>query len=339
MTAQSSTSHQRRPNLFVVGAPKCGTTSVCHYLDQHPEVFISTPKEPLFFCTDQQHDEPWRVSDPDRYLALFEAGAGRRWRGEGSVWYLSSTIAARRIHNFSPDSRIVIMLRNPVDMAVSLHAQFLFSGNENIRDFEKAYSAQAARRRGRRIPWRAHMPEGLLYADVGRYAAQVERYLDVFPREHVKVLIFETFFRDVAAGYRELLEFLDIDVEFAPDLAAKNERHNVRSALLQRFLTKLPELWGQPESAAAGGSRSTMRQRLERARARLQHFNMQGSSFRLTPDIRRRLHADFADDIARLEALICRDLSVWRHRNLDGIAPGFPSGHSLVTGRTAHTEA
>src|SRR5262249_57982556 len=121
---------------------------LCRYLGEHPDIFISPAKEPLFFCTDQPHHESWRVSDPDRYLALFTPGAGRRWRGEGSVWYLVSTVAARRIKDECPDARIIILLRNPVDMVFSLHAQFRFSANENIRRFEAAYAAQAARSKG-----------------------------------------------------------------------------------------------------------------------------------------------------------------------------------------------
>ncbi|HZD26112.1 MAG TPA: sulfotransferase [Alphaproteobacteria bacterium] len=306
-----------RPNLFVVGAPKCGTTSLCDYLRQHPDIFISAPKEPLFFCTDQVHEEPWRVSDPLRYLELFEPGAGQSWRGEGSVWYLTSEAAAQRIGEVSPDARIIIMLRNPVDMAASLHAQFVFSGNETIADFAEAYAAQEARALGRRMPRRAHAPAGLMYRDVGRYAAHVERYHRRFPPDQVKVLIFEEFVADLATGYRAVLEFLGVDPDIAPDFSIRNERHSVRSVALQRLLTKTPELWGTPLRARHGG-RQPLR---EHARLALLRYNTGGArTAGIDEDLRRRLHGDFADDIARLEDLLGRDLSLWARRNLDGTA-------------------
>lgn len=310
-----------KPNLFVIGAAKCGTTSLCHYLGQHPEIFISKQKEPLFFCSDQVHREPWREPDPERYLAMFEPGADRRWRGEGSVWYLNSRIAPLRIRAYSPEARILILLRNPVDMVASLHAQFLFSGNETIRDLAEAYAAQQDRAEGRRVPWRAHMPDGLQYRELARYAGQVERILETFPRQQVKVLIFEEFFADVAAGYREVLDFLDVDTGFAPDFAVRNERHQLRSVTLQRLLMKLPELW-----RPAGQDAGPLQRRLEQLRARLLLFNTSGAGRRsgVTPALRRRLHEDdFAQDIARLERLLDKDLSIWRAKNL-----GTPSARS-----------
>lgn len=301
-----------KPNLFVVGAAKCGTTSLCHYLGQHPDIFFSRPKEPLFFCSDQVHREPWRESDPERYRALFEPGAGLRWRGEGSVWYLHSQVALRRIRSYSPDARIIVLLRNPVDMVASLHAQFLFSGNETIRDLAQAYAAQRDRARNRRLPWRAHAPAGLQYTEVARYADQVERVLAAFPERQVKVLVFEDFFADLGRSFRDVLEFLEVDSAFAPDFAVRNERRELRSILLQRLLQKLPDLWR--------GGNGRLPGRLEPLRGRLLRYNANGGRDRrggtVTPDLRRRLHADFSDDIARLETLLGRDLSIWTSRNL-----------------------
>lgn len=307
-----------RPNFFIVGAPKCGTTSLADYLGQHPDIFISAQKEPLFFCTDHVHREPWRVADPESYVALFEPGKDCKRRGEASVWYLASRAAAERIYDANPQAKIIVMLRNPVDMAVSLHAQFLFSGNENIGDFEKAYAAQSARAAGRHVPWRAHMPAGLLYTEIGRYAPQIERYLELFPRDQVQVLIFEDYFADLAAGYRATLRFLEVDPEFVPDFAVKNERHRIRNAALQRFLTKAPEFWDLPARLLNGPARQKWSGRFERLNLKLHHYNNQGQGTTLADDMRRQIHADFADDIARLEELLDRDLSVWTRRNLGG---------------------
>lgn len=305
------------PNLFVVGAPKCGTTSLCRYLGFHPDIFVPALKEPLFFCTDQLHGERWRVADPERYLDLFAPGAGCRWRCEGSAWYLLSSAAPSRIRRNCRDPKIIIVLRNPVDMIVSLHAQFLFSANENIRNFERAYRAQARRARGRRIPWRSHFTEGLLYTRVGRYAPQVERYFEVFSRDRVKVLIFEDFFADVANGYRDVLDFLELDTSFVPTFTVENERHHIRSVLSQRLLVKTFRQWDLSWVLPPGRLRDGARRRLENLCARLKRINADGRPPpSLNAALRRRLHDDFADDIASLEALLDRDLSIWTHKNL-----------------------
>src|SRR3546814_3494622 len=95
-----STSHGRRatPNLFLVGAAKCGTTAMASYLGQHPEIFFSDPKEPLFFGRDLYHT--WRLEDFDAYLDLFTGAREARWIGEGTAWYLYSRRAAEEIKSF-----------------------------------------------------------------------------------------------------------------------------------------------------------------------------------------------------------------------------------------------
>lgn len=306
-----------KPNLFVVGAPKCGTTALCRYLGDRPDVYMPPQKEPLYFCADHIHREPWRTAETRAYLALYEAGREARWRGDGSVWYLLSRTAAGRIRDRCPDARIVIMLRNPVDAAASLHAQFLFSGNETIRDFERAYDAQAARRRGRHVPLRAHVPAGLQYTAVYRYAEQIERFLDAFPPDRIKVLLFETFFADPRAGYEDVLEFLDLEQESPPAFTRENARHRVRSVGLQRLLTKVPEIWNFPQRLPAGRLRDGLGRRLDRTRSALLQLNARSTKSRtITQELRERLHADFADDIDRLEAMLGLDLSTWRRSNL-----------------------
>src|SRR5947207_13310329 len=129
----------RRPDFFIVGAPKCGTTAMHQFLAQHPEVFLA-PKEVHFFGADLHLEND--VQDLSTYLELF-ADAKNEFRvGEASVWYLYSRHAAKEIKQFSAGSRIIIQLRNPVDMVHSLHSQLLFSGVEDIQDFESALRAE-----------------------------------------------------------------------------------------------------------------------------------------------------------------------------------------------------
>ena len=107
------------PNFFIVGAPKCGTTALCEYLKYHPNVFMSTPKEPHYFAEDFERYR--HVKTEDKYLALFGDCNDRHLMiGEASVFYLRSTRAVSLIRDFNPDAKIIVMLRNPVDMVYSL---------------------------------------------------------------------------------------------------------------------------------------------------------------------------------------------------------------------------
>src|SRR5687768_15406060 len=141
----------RTPNFFIVGAPRCGTTSMYAYLRQHPEIYVSPHKEPHFFGSDLS-PLPGAIREEELYRALF-AGAGDRPRaGEASVWYLSSRKAASEIRAFAPEARILILLRAPHQMLESLHSLFLRTGNEDLPTLEEALAAEPERRRGQRIP-------------------------------------------------------------------------------------------------------------------------------------------------------------------------------------------
>ena len=116
----------KKPDLFLVGAPRCGTTALYTYLKQHPEIFLSRIKEPQFFAGflgEQRRIQNW----PD-YLSCFAGANGEKRIGEASVAYLAATNSARDIEAFSPEARIIIMLRNPLDVMHSLYHLRRFNG-------------------------------------------------------------------------------------------------------------------------------------------------------------------------------------------------------------------
>ena len=193
------------PNFFIVGAPKCGTTAMNDYLSQHPEVFVPDIKEVHFFGSDL-HFTKGALRDEGAYRALF-AGATQPRRGEASVWYLYSRTAAAEIHAFSPDAKIIVMLRNPAEMLYSQHSQFLYNGNEDLTDFWEALAAEPERRAGRRVPVSAHLVDGLFYSETVKYAEQLGRYFDTFGRENVHVILYDDFRADLPGTYRETLRF------------------------------------------------------------------------------------------------------------------------------------
>jgi hypothetical protein len=203
-----------RPNFFIVGAPKCGTTAMNEYLSHHPAVFMSPKKEPYYFG----HDLSYRMKrlSSEEYLALFDGVSGETIVGEASTTYLFSSTAAREIHRFNPGSRILIMLRDPVEMMYSLHSQLLYSGMEDINDFGAALKAEPDRRSGRRIPLEPQIIEFLFYRGFADYAPQVRRYFEVFGQDAVHVVLFDDFRLDPATAYRRTLQFLGVDAAVRP---------------------------------------------------------------------------------------------------------------------------
>ena len=298
----------RKPDFFIVGAPKCGTTSMSEYLKQHPEIFVSEPKEPHFFGTDLKSlwsDRFERYRDKDKYLSLFADVRDEKRVGEASPWYLYSRQAAVEIKQFNPVSRIIIMLRNPVEMVYSLHGQQLYNGNEDIFDFEEALEAEEDRRNGRRLPETAHNPAALFYTDTARYCGQVQRYFDVFGRENVHIIVFDDFIGDTSQVYRETLEFLEVAPDFQLQFAVHNPAKSIRSTRLHRFTVARPAFlrrvkWVLPNS---------LRRRMVKSLVR---FNVRkGSRPPLSQELRHRLQQDFMEEVEGLSVLLDRDLTHW----------------------------
>jgi Sulfotransferase domain len=294
----------RQPDFFTVGAPKSGTTALHTHLRAHPDFHLAERKDRPFFGSDLEFRR-WRLA-PSEYEADIRAGEDARVVGHTCVWYLYSRRAAVEIHSSAPEAQIVIMLRNPVDMLHAQHSQFLYNGNEDIAGFEAALAAQPDRRRGRRIPRRAHFAGGLQYVDTARYADQVERYLRVFGRDRVRVILYEDFQAAPAAAVADTARWLGgRDVPVAGGVV--NENRRVRSRRLQAFLMSPP---APVERAVHAITPRSLHGRLA---PWLIRRNVESRPRDPLPDgVRRRIAAELDGDIRRLEDVLDRDLSAWR---------------------------
>lgn len=292
----------RRPNFFIVGAPRCGTASMFAYLKQHPEVYCSIDKEPHFFGSDLSV-MPGTIREEELYLELF-AGAGDRPRaGEASVWYLSSERAPHEIRAYSPDAKILILLREPAQMAHSLHSLYFRTGNDDLPTFDEALAAEPERRQGRRIPAGCYFPEGLLYTDAARYAAKVQRYFEVFGRDNVLCILFDDFVRDTAAAYRKTLQFLGVDPSFEAELDPRKAAGRVRLQSIRQLRQVSPEI----------------RRRMQFQEMK-EHDGIHPAP--LSPGVAARVRQALAQDVALLGNLLDRDLSPWtRGERLEPDAP------------------
>lgn len=301
------------PNFFIVGAPKSATTAVYEYLRQHPEIFMPRVKELHFFGTDLQFLPPARNfssvprSDEDLafYLSFFAEAHDAKAIGEASVWYLYSRRAAQEIKDLVESAKIIIMLRNPVDLLYSLHSQFLWEGNEDIEDFEEALAAEADRRQGQRLPKTLQFPQGLFYTDVVKFYEQVHRYLKVFGPDNVLVLLYEDFARDPRQSFCSVLRFLGVSETFLPEFQRVNPSKRVRSKMLRDLLVRPPSIVRlMGKTLLPGQIRSRVIPYLRKINTKC--VPRSG----LHQDTRSKLLQEFQPEIEKLQNLLDRDLSL-----------------------------
>ena len=297
----------RKPDFFIVGAPRCGTTALHSYLADHPQIFLDrNHKEINYFGSDLHQAPRARRYTQEEYLRIFAHAPRGAKIGEGSVSYFSSQKAAAEIREFNPDAKIIIMLRNPADMMYSLHGLAVYLGQENLTDFETALNAEEERKLGRNLPDRFYIREWLYYRDVARYAEHVSRYFDVFGRENVRVIIFEDFVKDTASVYAGALRFLDVDPEFQISFRPVNEQPAPRSRLFQRFLNKQPAILRTLTIALLGESLFL------RSWTTVRRWNtVRRPRPPLDPNLRAQLTAELRPEVERLGELLGRDLTFW----------------------------
>ena len=294
----------KRPDVFIVGAFKAGTTAMYEYLRAHPQVFMSVPKEPMYFGADLT--PRYRRMTEDEYLKLFDAAQPDQRAGEASPWYLYSASAAREIRDFNDGASPIVMLRNPVDVMYSQHSQLVFNQREDLTDFAAALAAEDDRRAGRRIPANAIRPEALFYRHSVRFAEQVQRYFDVFGRDGVHVIVFDDLVADPRAVLRTTLEFLGVDPAVEVDTSARNANRTARSGRFSRMVFAPPRRL----RGAYGALRRVPF--AHRVRDVLVTANSQEAKRPpMDAALRRELTIEFAPQVAALGELIGRDLAAW----------------------------
>lgn len=297
----------RWPDLFIIGAPKAGTTALACYLSEHPQIAFSRIKEPHFFATDLPRQRS--VTSAEAYLALFDAANERhRIRAEGSIWYLYSGEAVQRIMEVRPDARMVIMLRNPVQAAHALHQQKIQSADEDVLDFERGFRLQEVRRHGRSIPKSCREPVTLLYGEVCSYARQIERLYRWVPREQVRIYLYDEFARNPRGVYSDVLAFAGVADDGRTSFLPVNQSRRPRLAILNRLIRR-------PSPA-----RRWLAERLKRAFEQ-EDLGLSGTLKKINTTVRPRpalapafnaeLARYFAPDVRRLERILERDLGGW----------------------------
>jgi hypothetical protein len=285
-----------KPNFFIVGAPKCGTTALYEYLRSHPQVFMPTLKEPHFFSHDliTYH----YVNNLDEYTELFANAAPQHRRiGEASASYLMSGVAAAAIREYNPEAKIIAMFRNPIEMVHSFHSQLLYWSEETVDDFETAWRLQDRRRNGIDLPRTCREPFWLQYRDIGRFGTQAQRLLSVFPREQVKLILYDDFSSSPQRVYDEVIDFFGITHDQRTEFPRVNENKRARMTWLRDFYRKPPTAVGKPLVALKEWviDVNTVRERRPA----------------LSPEFRAELVESFREEVALLSRIVGRDLGHW----------------------------
>ncbi len=233
---EASGSVARKPNFFIVGAPKCGTTAIYTYLAQHDQVFFpQNAKEPHHYNTDMPNFR-W-FPNREEYLKLFSGSkaASAKVVGEASVQYLYSTEAAANIARDLPDARILICLRNPAAFIRSYHNQMLINLDEDIENLKAAWDMSDQHRTV------AREPRMLNYKAAGRFSEQIARYRSVFPDNQIRILTLEEFTKFPREHYLALLEWLEIEDDGRTSFEPVHKAARPRSRRVSAFLKSPPD--------------------------------------------------------------------------------------------------
>ena len=293
------------PNFLLIGAAKSGTTSLYHYLRQHPQVYMSPIKGPRFFAF--QGGEPdfrgpgdlkmvsQLITDIEGYRSLFAGVSGEKAVGEASAWYLYVPETAYRIRCHVPQAKLIAVLRNPVDRAYS-HFQFRRAqGGEELTDFARALDAEEERVRERWGP-------DFHYKRMGFYHEQLTRYYELFEPEQIRVWLYEDLKEDPSGVMQDMFQYLGVNDAFVPETLRHNVSGTPKSRALQTFIQRPNPL----KSFIKPFVPEKMRRRI---RVNLRNRNLAKPP--MPEGVREQLTEAYREDILKLQGLLGRDLSSW----------------------------
>jgi hypothetical protein len=311
------------PNFILAGAGESGTTSLYCYLKQHPQVYMSPVKEPNFFAAadilslpdfkpmverqlssllaeiERQECPKSNISITkwEDYLRLFQNVRDQVAIGEASVMYLWFPSAAPAIHRTLPRAKLIFLLRDPTERLYTLYLRKLGTGyRTTFRDWVlQAMQTKPDRRQG--------MKRHPIPLDCGLYATHLQPFFDVFPREQIRIYLYEAYCADARAVLRDVFAFLGVDPNHPIDLSRRHNetlvpRFPAIARLRQRILGNVPLIAWLPSPAG---------------NALRKLYNRQKGSFVIDPDDRRMVIDYYRDEILRAEELIGTDLSAWLH--------------------------
>ena len=292
---------EQYPNLFLVGAPRCGTTSVASVLNRHAEISFGAFKEPWFLNDDFG---PRKITDESAYRAHFQkVPPATRFRLDASTTYFYSRSAREAIAGI-PGVRVLIMIRNPVDMALSWHALKRLVLEEDIDDFESAWRAIGDRKAGKRVPDSLRERRWLYYDEMAALGTVCDQWLGTLGSARVSVLLFDDMRRDPARFFEDLFESIGVE----PDASLVggshiSRRRRSRNLLVAKAIAKIADIKRRYLPVSLGIN----------LLSRIQEFNRVYEDPRsaLRPQFRSELNEFFRGEVRILEGITGRSLAHW----------------------------
>jgi hypothetical protein len=295
-----------KPNFFIIGAPKCGTTSLASWLAEHPNVFMSPVKEPNFFNTDMKKHRNFTHKE---YNQLFANAESHHFRvGEASSNYLYSKDAVPNILDYvdnSSDVKFIVSIRNPIDMAVSWHGEMLRSGHEVVKNFSKAWHLQEKRAEGKSLPTFSEQAS-LLYGPICQLGTQLERVLHLVDNEKVHIVVLDDLKADAMLEYEKILDFLGLTNDGRKQFLVYNEARSLHP-WAARFTLVVNWVKGRFHIRRGFGLNKSVNRRL---------FQPGGKAL-ISSEMHEELRKYFKNDIAILGKILDRDFSNWLKYELD----------------------
>ena len=311
--------------VCVVGAPRCGTTTLARWLRDHPSVQLSSVKEPHYFSQfdlNGLEEDELRETVGHEYLGRYfaEIDPAADMIADGSVSYLYTPERLLPLLSLWPDAKFIIGVRDPIELLPSLHQRLSYQGDETARDLETAWRLIEDRRAGRKIPRSCVESRQLIYDEVASLGKHVGHFFDVVGRERCHVVVFDDLQSDPAKAYEGMLDFLGLP--FAPlnRTRAYRARHGYRFGWLQRLLKRPPvartvlagEKYRKRVASAPNKEPSFLSRKIMAARKALLKWNRAPApKVQLRPAFVEEIRERLGDDVAKLGQLIGRDLSHW----------------------------
>jgi len=292
---------QNKPNFFILGAPKCGTTTIYESLDQHPDACMSKVKEPNFFADDYLFSKGL-----DWYVSKYFGKCGCcRVRGEATPRYLRmyERVIPRLKQLYSDQEmlRFIIVLRDPVERAWSHYLHQIRNGLED-KEFEEALKLEESRRKENPELWYGYFRDGL-------YSEQIRPWFEAYPRDRFLILFTHELASDTLGVMRQVYRFLGIDETFEPELrkVKSNPASKPRSRMLARLLSS--------DATIKSLLRRIVPEDLRRAaylfliRSNVKPYS---APPQMPEEIGRQLRLRYLSEIEQLEQLLQKDLSCWK---------------------------
>ena len=290
------------PNLLIVGAAKSGTTSLHNYLNQHPDVFMCSPKEPHFLINKEIGEKriPKGVLDLEGYKSLFNGESKKIYRGESSVMYLSfPEITIPNIKKYLLDDvKIIIMLRNPVERA--------YSGYQHVKRYnmmENLSFEDALKQSADRYDNKSNMTPASRYLELGMYYNQVRRFSEEFTNIHI--IIYDDYKQNVNIELDKIFDFLGLN----RIVVNSEKRHMVggwqwknewiKSLMMKNNLLKTVLKFSFPFPSLRKGIRGVLQKGNTK---KVENIN---------PETENLLKSYYKNDVEKLSELLDRNLNNW----------------------------